>query len=205
MKGNKKIFSDAVGVAARRAFFFAFALTAAAIMGCSEGKGRASAPGGAAPEAARPDAGKAAAAETAPDDGQVMPAPLLKVTSFDGKAFSLEAAKGRPVVINFWASWCGPCRLEAEGIEKAYQMFRAQGVEFVGVAIQDNPESARKFIEEYGLTYPNGLDEKGDIAQAYEVFGVPKTVIVAKDGNMSYIHLGTITLDTLTSEIKRVI
>lgn len=185
------------------AVFLAFVLAASLFHGCSEGKGPASSSSTGAPEAARE--ARPTAADDKGDDGKVVPAPGLKITAFDGKAFSLDAVKGRPVVINFWASWCGPCRLEAEGLEKAYQMFKGRGVEFIGVATQDNPESAKKFIEEYGLTYPNGLDVKGDIAQAYDVFGVPKTVIVAKDGNLSYIHLGTITLDILTNEIKRVI
>lgn len=202
MKGNTGRAGDIRKFTSRMAVFFVFALASSLFYGCSEGKGPASSSGSAAPEALR---AQATATEAKGDDGVVSPAPGLKITSFDGKVFSLEAVKGRPVVINFWASWCGPCRLEAEGLEKAYQMFRGKGVEFIGVAIQDTPESAMKFIEEYGLTYPNGLDAKGEIAEAYEVFGVPKTVIVAKDGNLSFIYLGAITLDILSSEIKRVI
>lgn len=205
MKGNKKISSDAVISGAPTAFFFAFALTAAVILGCSEGKGPVSSSGSAVPQATRSADGQARSTEAKSGAEEQAPAPGFKLTSFDGKVFSLDALKGRPVVINFWASWCGPCRIEAEGLEKAYQMFRGKGVEFIGVATQDDHENAVKFIEEYGLTYPNGLDVKGDIAQAYDVFGIPKTVIVARDGTLSYIHLGTITLDILTSEIKRVI
>jgi thiol-disulfide isomerase/thioredoxin len=205
VKGNTGMAFELRKFAARMAVFFVFVLASSLLYGCSEGKGTASSSGSAAPEALRPEAGQAAATEATSDDGVVAPAPGLKITFFDGKAFSLEAVKGRPVVINFWASWCGPCRIEAEGLEKAYQMFKGKGVEFIGVAIQDNPESAMKFIGEYGLTYPNGLDVKGEIAEAYEVFGVPKTVIVARDGTLSFTYLGTITLDILSSEIKRVI
>ena len=205
MKGNIGRAGDTSKFTARMAVFFFFALASSLLYGCSEGPGRGASSGSAVPQATRSAEGQAPATEAKSDDGEVAPAPLFKITSFDGKVFSLEAVKGRPVVINFWASWCGPCRIEAEGIEKAYQMFRGKGVEFIGIATQDDHENAVKFIEEYGLTYPNGLDVKGDIAQAYDVFGIPKTVIVARDGTLSYIHLGTITLDILASEIKRVI
>ncbi len=126
----------------------------------------------------------------------------FKVTTFDNGAFSLEAAKGRPVVINFWASWCGPCKLEARTLERAYQTFKPYGVEFIGIAVDDTEEGAKAFIKKYGLTFPMALDS-GEIMKAYSIYGVPKTYILGHDGQVAYTHTGAISEDDLAREIRK--
>ncbi len=132
-------------------------------------------------------------------------APVFKLTTLDSGEFSLFSAKGRPVVINFWASWCGPCRQEAGELQSAYLKYRDKGVEFIGIAVDDTPDEAGKFIKEFNLTFPIGLDRSGSIAKAYNLYGVPMTFVVKRDGMLNYIHVGAITGKVLDKEIRDVL
>jgi len=148
------------------------------------------------------DKGKAAttASSAMPGEDQLIP---FKIRTLDGKDLSLDGLKGRPIVINFWASWCGPCRLEASSIENNYLAFRDKGVEFVGVAIQDNPSDARAFVKEFKWTFSVGLDESGDIADKYKLYGVPKTVVAGKDGKLVFTHTGAVSTEELAGAIQK--
>ncbi len=145
---------------------------------------------------------KAAAVNSAmPGEGdQIMP---FKIRTLDGKALSLDDLKGRPMVINFWASWCGPCRLEASSIEDNYLAFRGQGVEFIGVATQASPGDARKFVKQHKWTFSVGMDESGDIAEEYKLYGIPKTIVVGKDGRFIFTHTGAISTEELAGAIRK--
>lgn len=131
-------------------------------------------------------------------------APHFELKTFDGGVFNLEAVSGSPVVISFWASWCGPCRREAAMIQEAYERFNPSGVLFVGVAVQDTLRGSKAFVEEFGWTFPVGPDVGESIMRDYKVFGIPKTVVVDKDGNISYVHSGAITGRALILEIMKV-
>ena len=125
------------------------------------------------------------------------------ITTLDGSEFSLEAAKGSVVVLNFWASWCGPCKYEAPFLQKAYETFGPQGVKFIGVAVDDTGEGARAFVERFGLTFPIAIDSTGEILNAYNIYGIPRTYIIGKDGEAAYTHTGAITGDDLSREIRK--
>jgi cytochrome c biogenesis protein CcmG, thiol:disulfide interchange protein DsbE len=127
----------------------------------------------------------------------------FKIRTLGGKDFSLDGLKGRPIVINFWASWCGPCRLEASSIEKNYLAFRDKGVEFIGVAVQDSPSDARAFVKEFKWTFSVGLDESGDIADEYKIYGVPKTLVAGKDGKLIFTHTGAVSSEELAGAIQK--
>ncbi len=132
-------------------------------------------------------------------------APDFKLRTFDGQEVNLSDFAGKPVVINFWASWCGPCRKEAEDLERTYSTFKNAGVVFIGIAVQDTEEKAREFVKEFNLTYLNGLDETGDIAETYKIYGIPKTFVVDKSGRFTFIHTGAITEKLLTRELNKVL
>jgi len=126
----------------------------------------------------------------------------FSVAAFDGGVFDLTAAPERVTVINFWASWCGPCRLEAQVLERAYKEYGPRGVDFIGVAIQDTDEGSKRFISEFGLTFPNGPDSTGSIMRDYRVFGIPKTYVIAPGGAVSYSHTGPVSWPDLSAELE---
>lgn len=126
------------------------------------------------------------------------------MTTLDGGTFTTDEVSG-PLVINFWASWCGPCKLEADTLREVYLAYRDQGVEFVGVAVQDTADGARGFVETHGIPFPNGLDTDGSISREYNINAVPKTFVVDSDGTVTFEHAGTIPEDLLREEIEKVL
>ena len=110
-------------------------------------------------------------------------APAFTATRFDGGTLSLTDLRDKGVVMNFFASWCAPCRAEARELEAMYQKYRSQGIVFLGVDIEtDTWEDAREFLKEFAITYLAIRDEKGEIARKYQMFGLPTTYFIDKDG-----------------------
>lgn len=130
------------------------------------------------------------------------PAPHFSLTLFDGSVLRLEDLRGKVVFLNFWASWCPPCRAEARMLEAAWRKYREQGVVFLGVNMQDKEESARAFLEEFGITYPNGLDRGSRIAIGYGVWGLPETFFIDGDGRVTYKHVGALGWETVTTKVE---
>jgi cytochrome c biogenesis protein CcmG/thiol:disulfide interchange protein DsbE len=122
------------------------------------------------------------------------PAASFALTTFDGQPVSLEALRGKVVVLNFWASWCNPaCYDEAPVLERGWRAWRDRGVMVVGVDIQDTNEAAQKFIREFGLTFPNGRDTSGRVSIDYGVYGVPETFFIDRRGRIRSKHVGAVT------------
>lgn len=128
-------------------------------------------------------------------------APAFSLTLFDGTVLRLEKLRGNVVVLNFWASWCPPCRAEARTLEATWRGRRGQGVVFVGINIQDNDEAARKFLAEFDVTYPNGMDPGSKIAIDYGVWGLPETFIIDREGRITYKHVGALGAATVTAKL----
>lgn len=134
------------------------------------------------------------------------PAPDFSFTTFEGRQIALSDLKGKVVVLSFWASWCVPCRAEMPYFERTYRAQKAGGVEFIGLALQDDVESARAFLQELGITYPNGIDERNQVALRYQVTGLPTTVFIDPGGVITRKWAGPISereLATAIDEARR--
>ena len=134
------------------------------------------------------------------------PAAAFALTSLTGEPMSLAAHRGKVVVVNFWASWCYPaCYEEAPILEKNWRAYRERGVVILGVDIQDKSEAAKKFVADFGLTFPNGMDTTGKVSVDYGVYGVPETFFIDREGRIRGKHVGAVTDDIFRREVDRLL
>lgn len=137
-------------------------------------------------------------------------APDFTMETLDGGSVSMSDYQGKPVVVNFAASWCGPCEYEAPVLARAYEKYQDQVV-FLGVAVKDNIESQRAFAERHGLKFPIGMDPAGNIGYSYQKAGnvsisaIPMTFFVDQDGNIATYWVGPLTDDNIDMLIKAIL
>ncbi|MCC6454553.1 MAG: TlpA family protein disulfide reductase [Caldilineaceae bacterium] len=133
-------------------------------------------------------------------------APDFTFTTFEGETISLADLQGKGVVLNFWASWCDPCRDEAALLESAWRREQGNGIVFLGLDYLDQEPSAKAYLEEYGISYPNGPDLQSGAARRYGIKGVPETYFIAPDGKIVQTVIGPVTspaqLDTFLAKIR---
>ncbi len=144
-----------------------------------------------------PPAGVAKAEPGQEDDNAVhpltgKPAPGFKLNTLDDKTFDLAEHKGKDVVIlDFWATWCGPCRKALPLVAEAAAAFKDKGVVFCAVNEQEMSKEVKKFLEDEKLTLPIvGMDREGNVGKLYQVEGIPQTVVIGRDGNVLRVHVG---------------
>lgn len=132
--------------------------------------------------------------------------PDFVLTTFDGQDIALGDLSGQVVVINFWASWCSTCDEEAAELEQAYQVYKDRGVVFLGVDYSDTDRAALAYLEQYGVTYPNGPDLGTRISQAFRIRAVPETYIVGADGLLAARKIGPfLSLQEIVNTIESVL
>ena len=132
--------------------------------------------------------------------GGTAPAFALSELTDPSATLSLARLRGRPVLVNFWASWCVPCRKEAPLLEAAYRRVGGR-VAFVGVDTNDTRGAALSFLHEFGVTYPSVYDPHGTAATAYGLFGLPTTVFVSPGGRILERNVGVLTSGSLAQGI----
>ena len=130
------------------------------------------------------------------------PAAAFTLQKLDGSgAFTVTPGDGKVVVVNFWASWCIPCKQENPSLVRVYERYRASGVAFIGVLYQDSRDSGLSYVRDNGITWPTGSDDDGHVAFAYGVFGIPETYFIGADGVIAGRHIGPIDEATLVNAI----
>jgi cytochrome c biogenesis protein CcmG/thiol:disulfide interchange protein DsbE len=141
-----------------------------------------------------------AACGDAPGGGPVKvgdAAPAYAAETLDGERASVELMRGRPVLLNVWATWCHPCRQEIPALEQLHQRYGPRGLHVVGVSIdqRDQETGIREFLQEYGASYPIWLDPDSEVTTAYSTMGVPSTFLIGPDGTLLWKHMGPVTAD----------
>ncbi|MBI4338669.1 MAG: TlpA family protein disulfide reductase [Chloroflexi bacterium] len=136
------------------------------------------------------------------------PAPDFTVPLFTGGdgSFTLSKQRGSPVVLNFWASWCPPCRAEFPALQAASDKYEGQGLVVFGAAIQDTEADAMAFLQAQGTTFKTGPDQNGKLALDYAVTGLPATYFITRDGRIYKKWIGQIDeqrLDTFIQELLK--
>jgi peroxiredoxin len=124
--------------------------------------------------------------------------PIINFTAplLNGKNVSLRSLKGKVVFLNFWATWCPPCRQEMPSMEVLYQHFKDQGLEFLAVDIQEEKSDVAAFMEKYGLNFPTAIDASGDISSKYGIRSIPTTFIIDRQGIILAAAVGGRNWDT---------
>ncbi|HTQ37304.1 MAG TPA: TlpA disulfide reductase family protein [Steroidobacteraceae bacterium] len=118
------------------------------------------------------------------------PAPQFQLQSIAGAPVSLGQFKGQVVMINFWASWCGPCRKEMPILDKLYAKYKPMGFTMIGVNVEPDSKDALQWLKATPVTFPILFDTKSEVSKAYQVTGMPSTVIVDRKGNLRWLHSG---------------
>ncbi|MHB1160860.1 MAG: TlpA family protein disulfide reductase [Chloroflexota bacterium] len=181
-------------------------LVTLAVVGCFGGD-RNFAPGSGtvAQAASKSPAGQSSGA-TRPDVGPKVGnlAPDFALKGLDGQTVRLSEMRGKPVLINFWATWCPPCRQEMPDLEKAYQKYKGQGVLFLGVDKQEDEETVRKFVQQNRYSWTFLLDSDGRVANSYWVSGIPTSYFVDREGIVRDVHIGAINASLLEAKLDKI-
>jgi peroxiredoxin len=130
------------------------------------------------------------------------PAPEFREPALGGGTIDSRDYAGKVVVVNFWASWCGPCRREAPALQLLWEEYRDRGVQFLGVNFRDDPAAARAYEEEFGITYPSVSDPSGKVAFEFQVLALPTTFVIGQDGWIAYHLTGIVTEPLLRESIE---
>jgi len=139
------------------------------------------------PRAALADAAAASIGGAAGANG---PAPDFTLPARGGTNLSLSQYKGQVVLINFWATWCGPCRQEMPLLDAMYKKYKGMGFTLIGVNVEPDSKGAEKFLQATPVSFPVAFDAESRVSKLYNVQGMPTTVIVDRKGNARVLHKG---------------
>jgi cytochrome c biogenesis protein CcmG/thiol:disulfide interchange protein DsbE len=150
--------------------------------------------------------GRNASVQSQPMGAVDRPAPAFTLETLDGDSLSLSAYRGQVVLVNFWGTWCEPCKRELPALQAANERYGDKGLTIIGVNLTDDEqtqgqseEDIRNFVEQFNLTYPIVLDRDGSVTDAFRVFPLPTSFFIDAQGQIRYVHVGELTLDDVTA------
>jgi cytochrome c biogenesis protein CcmG, thiol:disulfide interchange protein DsbE len=130
------------------------------------------------------------------------PAPDFTLPGLDGQDIRLSDYRGKVVLVNFWGTWCEPCKEETPALQQSYQKLRDQGLVIIGVDLRNQEgdgaegvDNVRSFTERYGVTYPIALDIKGETARAFQIYPIPTSYFIDPNGTIRYVRVSTLTAE----------
>lgn len=132
------------------------------------------------------------------------PAPAIRGRTLDGETVSLSDYRGKIVVVNLWASWCGPCRREQPELERVWRDFKGKAVQFLGIDVRDEAAGARAFRDEFGVTYPSLFDPSSEIAAKFKIQVLPSTLLIDSNGKIAFRLSGRVDAPLLTRLIEQI-
>ena len=129
-------------------------------------------------------------------------APDFLLGRLDGSELRLSDLRGQPVVLNFWATWCAPCRKEIPQFVDAYERHRGEGLVIVGVNMQEGKGIVRPYAEDFGMTFPIAIDVDGEVADAYRILGLPTTYFIDREGIVRSVFTGPFEQSDRGTEVR---
>jgi thiol-disulfide isomerase/thioredoxin len=136
----------------------------------------------------------------APEVGAL--APPIEIQSLNGTHFSLAALRGNPIIVNFWATWCGPCIVETPMLQAVYEKFRSDGLRIIGIDVRESPAEVMDWQAKFGITYDLVIDRDGRLNNLYQVRGLPTTYFIERDGVIRDIVRGPLDGSGLESRVR---
>jgi thiol-disulfide isomerase/thioredoxin len=127
----------------------------------------------------------------------------FQLTTVDGRALGPKDFRGQVVVVDFWATWCGPCHLQAQILEPIYRDYKGRGVQFLAANVGEELETVKSFLKSKPFPYPVLLDPKDSVASKLGVYALPTLLVVDTQGRLAFIQSGIADGDTLRQEIKK--
>jgi peroxiredoxin len=131
-------------------------------------------------------------------------APEFALETLDGQTVRLGDLRGRVVLLNFWATWCTPCRAEMPEIQNAYEANQARGFDVLAINLQERPEEIRPFLGELGLSFPVLLDREGAVSRQYLARALPASYLIDREGIIRYGRIGTLSHEILDEQLRKV-
>jgi cytochrome c biogenesis protein CcmG, thiol:disulfide interchange protein DsbE len=133
------------------------------------------------------------------------PAPDFTLTNLDGTNIALIDLKGQVLLINVWATWCPPCRVEMPTIQAAYEQYHDQGFTVLAVNLQEDPPAVAAFMRENQLTFPALLDRDGQVSRAYQAVGLPSSFFVDRRGVIRAVYRGPMPRSTIAGTVEQLL
>lgn len=132
-------------------------------------------------------------------------APNFSLERLDGGELALSDLRGKGVVLNFWGTWCEPCKAEMPALQKKYETYKNQGLEVVGVNIGESPITVEPFIKQYGVDFPIVLDRKSQITKLYRIGPIPTTFFISPEGKVEEIFIGQLNEALIASKVEKIL